>query len=79
MDKTIIRVTPDNTVTLPRKEYDSLLTSRAALAFILNAGTDCTSADRAVIEAVRKTIKRPEDQQNTKAEFTKENPEEPKC
>lgn len=73
-ETTIIRAEGD-VVTIPRKEYESLVTSKAALGFILKAGTDYGNADRAVIEAVRKTVRQPEKKPKEQAEFTKENPE----
>lgn len=73
-ETTIIR-TEGDVVTIPRKEYDNLVTSKAALAFILKAGNGYCDAERAVIEAVRKTVRQPKEKPNEQVEFTKENPE----
>lgn len=74
-ETTIIRTSGD-VVTIPRKEYDSLITSRAALTFILNSGADSGNADHAVIESIRKSVRKPETKSREQVDFTKDTTED---
>ena len=71
-----ILCTMEDVVTIPRKEYDSLVVSKAALTFILNAGNEYEYAERSVIQTIRKSIKKPEEKPKEEVDFTREDAED---
>lgn len=53
MDKTIIRITPDNTVTISRIEYNQLRAAKVQLDTILASKSSCGYYSNDVISAVQ--------------------------